>query len=69
MNEAAAGSGADAAGAGPGGGMYWFDGADAAPCAPPPCPPPSWGGKYWRKCETSALTAAIKASAKNAKNF
>lgn len=75
MKLAAAGSAANTCGAGAGtgsagaatgaGGKYWLVGTAGAAC----CCAASNGGKYWRKCETSALAAAIKAKAKKAKNF
>lgn len=58
---AGAGTGNGAGAGAAAGGKYWFDGAGAGAGAA--------GGRYWRKCETSALAAAIKAKAKKAKNF
>lgn len=49
--------------------MYWFDGIPASNAAGAGAGAEATGGKYWRKCETSALAAAINAKAKKAKNF
>lgn len=52
------------------GGIYWFDGAGAGSAAGAGAgagADGACGGKYWRKCETSAAAKATKAN--KIKNF
>lgn len=44
------------------GGMYWFDGAGAGSAAGAGAGADAVGGRYWRKCETSAAATATKAN-------